>query len=112
MGVVLYFSGDIAIDDIKRATAEYECDMRFDDLMYVIADYSLISSCRTKPPDIEEVWVMDRGAKQSNHRIRKAVVTTNPDVIKLVAHYRGILGPAFPVEAFATQAEARVWLGA
>ncbi len=111
-GVVLNFSGQLVPNDPLNATADYEGDSRFDELLYVIADYTQITGCDARPDDIENVWAIDWAAKHSNPKIRKAVVTTSTAVIKMADHYRNNLGAAYPVEIFATRADARAWLNA
>lgn len=109
-GVVIRFFGQISINDLKKATIEYGSDARFDNLLHVIADYSQIAGCITRPADIEDIWAQDTGAKFSNPKIKKAIVTTSPEVIKLATYYKKELGSAFPVEIFTTEVDARAWL--
>lgn len=109
-GVLLCFSGDITIRDILNASVDYEKDCRFDDLLYVIADYSQITSCNSEPEHIDDVWVVDTGAKLSNRKIKKAIVTTNLKVISMAKRYKESTDSPFPVEIFTTEAEARKWL--
>ena len=96
--MLLCFSGHITIRDILNASVDYEKDCRFDDLLYV-------------PEHIDDVWVVDTGAKLSNRQIRKAIVTTNLEVILMAKRYKESTDPPFPVEIFTTEAEARKWLG-
>lgn len=109
-GVVIRFFGKISIKEIQEASVAYQSDWRFDGLLYVIADYTEIESCDARPNEIEYVWAIDSGAKYSNHKIRKAIVTTTHEVIQLATHYKNRHGKAFEVEIFPTQADARTWL--
>ena len=109
-GVVIEFRGLVSIRDLEQATVGYEADSRFDDLHWVIADYSGIDGCDAHPAEIESVWVMDFGARRSNPRVRKVVVTTRPEVLAMASHYASHLGGAFEVKSVATRAEARAWL--
>ena len=109
--MLLCFSGHITIRDILNASVDYEKDCRFDDLLYVIADYSQITSYNSEPEHIDDVWVVDTGAKLSNRQIRKAIVTTNLEVILMAKRYKESTDSPFPVEIFTTEAEARKWLG-
>jgi hypothetical protein len=111
-GVVIRFSGSMTIDDIVNASVEYEADGRFDGLQYVIADYTQITGCTTKPEQIDDVWAIDTGAKISNKNIRKAIVTTSPDVVAMADRYKGAPYCAFPVKCFTTESDARAWLNA
>ena len=98
--MLLCFSGHITIRDILNASVDYEKDCRFDDLLYVIADYSQITSCNSEPEHIDDVWVVDTGAKLSNRQIRKAIVTTNLEVILMAKRYKESTDSPFPVEIF------------
>ena len=109
-GVVLHFSGQITISDIVNASVDYEESPQFDDLLYVIADYSQITGCNATSEHIDDVWIVDRGAKFSNNRIKKAIITTTPEVIAMANRYRSAPDPAFPVKIFSIEAEAREWL--
>jgi hypothetical protein len=110
-GLVLHFSGRISGKDPEQATIEYERDIRFDDLLYVIADYSQIEGCHAMPADIDEVLLRDTGAKYSNPNIRKAVVTTSPEVIAMANRYKKEGEVVFPVKVFPKMKEARDWIG-
>lgn len=111
-GVVLRFSGNITIRDILNASVDYEKDIRFDDLWYVIADYSQIETCDVEPSQIDDVWCIDCGAKLTNGKIRKAIVTTSSDVMALARRYSSAPFPAFPVKVFTNDFDARAWLNA
>jgi hypothetical protein len=109
-GVVIEFSGRVSIVDIKGAAEEYSGDRRFDELDFIIADYSQVSSCAARPAEIEDVWIVDYGAKRSNPKVRKAVVATNTEVIALADFYVHRLGDAFTLQVFSTLVEARIWV--
>jgi len=100
--VVLRFSGRVTISDILNASNAYGRDKRYDELLYVIADYSQISGCDAQPADIDYVWAVDYGAKRSNNKIKKAIVSKDPDVVAMARRYATAPDPAFPVEVFAS----------
>jgi hypothetical protein len=110
-GLVIKFSGVVDVLDPLAATAAFAGDSRFDDLRYVIADYSAISGCNAGPGDMEMVGAMDIGGLQTNPRIQKAVVTTSPEVTAMARHYREVLLEPVPTMVFSTMQEARAWLG-
>jgi len=62
-GVVLRFSSRVTIRDILSASNTYQGDSRYDELSYVIADYSQITGCDASPTHIDDVWAVDYGAK-------------------------------------------------
>jgi hypothetical protein len=109
-GVVLRFAGRVTISDILSASNAYQGNRWYDELLYVIADYSQITDCDARPTDIDDVWAVDYGAKRSNNKIKKAIVTTSPEVVALARRYAAAPDPAFPVKVFAKEADARAWL--
>jgi hypothetical protein len=109
-GVVIRFSGEVVRSDAQKATAVYEGDSRFDELEFVIADYCAIFACAAGPSDLELVGAMDSGAMRPNPRIRKAIVTTLPEMIAMAEPYRRVLQSPVPTETFSTRADARAWL--
>lgn len=109
-GAVLRFSGRISISDIERATTAYQGDYRFDQMHYVIADYTRITGCEASPAEIDYVCAVDSAARLSNGHIRMAIVTTSPAVIELATRYKAQPIQAFPLKIFASLADARRWL--
>lgn len=95
---------------MNRATAEYQCDDRFDLLDFVIADYSDIKALDATIADVETVLAADTGARLGNTKIVKAVVATSPQVVRLAQHYKSFINCAFPVEIFDNIMSARAWI--
>lgn len=109
-GVVVLYSGRLTIDDIHKASVEYQKDPRFDRLLYVLSDYSKIDGCDVIPEQMSDIWAIDYGAKMSNGKVKKAYIATSAEVRALAEHYENAEDHAFPLKVFATESEARAWL--
>lgn len=109
-GVLIRFAGAVTIHDLLEASTAYEADHRFDTLHYVIADYTAITDCLATPDEIDDLWAIDRAASLTNRSIRKAIITTRPEVLALMRRYASAPDLAFPVRSFATLDDGRRWL--
>jgi len=110
-GVVIKFCGQVTIFDLVHATEIIDSDERFCDLQYILADYSDIESSSIQPFEMEAVWALDHVAGVTNDRIKKAVVTTSPEVVALARQYAAAYGSGgFEVKTFEKRHLARAWL--
>ncbi|MBI5785336.1 MAG: hypothetical protein HZA64_07770 [Rhodocyclales bacterium] len=110
-GAVKRFFGHVTEDDMLQSVLETESDRRFDDLRYVINDFTDITGSSVTLPTIEDIAIADIGASHSNPSIRIAVVTTDPDIEALVNHYANSPLNAYETRIFSSMEAARVWLG-
>ena len=109
-GLTITFLDTASGADMNRATAEYQCDDRFDLLDFVIADYSDIKGFDATVADVEGVLAADTGARLGNNKVVKAVVATDAHVVRLAQHYKSFGNYAFPVEIFDNVESARAWI--
>ncbi|MBI4998298.1 MAG: hypothetical protein HZC22_15680 [Rhodocyclales bacterium] len=110
-GVIKRFFGHVTDHDMLQSVLEIESDRRFDDLRYVINDFSGITGSSVDVPTVEEIAIADKGASLSNPSIRIAVVTTSPEIRTLAECYAGSPLNAYQMRIFASEGEARSWLG-
>jgi hypothetical protein len=109
-GVIKRFFGHVTDHDMLQSVLDIESDSRFDDLRYVINDFSGITGSSISIPTIEDISIADSGAARSNPSIRVAVVTTSPEIRRMAEHYANSPMNAYETRIFATEAEARNWL--
>jgi hypothetical protein len=109
-GVVKRFFGHLTDHDMLQSVLDTESDRRFDDLRYVINDFSSITGSSVEIPTIEDITIADQGASRSNPSIRIAVVTSSPEIRALAECYARSPLNAYETRIFATEAEARNWL--
>lgn len=110
-GVVKRFFGEVTDHDMMQSVIETESDARFDDLRYTINDFLGITGFSFGLSEIDDIAIIDKGASMTNPRIRIAVVTTSPDIVKLATHYANSPMNAYPTKIFTSLADARAWLG-
>ena len=110
-GVIKRFFDCVTDHDMLQSVLDTESDRRFDDLRYVINDFSAITGCSVRIPTVEDISVADVGAARTNPSIRIAVVTTTPEIRMLAERYASSPLNVYETRIFASSAEARSWLG-
>lgn len=109
-GVVKRFVGYLTDHDMLQSVLDTESDSRFDDLRYVINDFSDITGSCVDTTIVEDISIADKGASRSNPSIHIAVITRAPEVRHLAECYANSPLNAYETRIFATEAEARSWL--
>jgi hypothetical protein len=104
------FFGQLTDHDMLQSVLDTESDSRFDDLRYVINDFSRITGSFVDISIIEDISVADSGAARSNPSIRIAVVTCSPEIQNLTECYANSPLNTYETRTCATEAEARSWL--
>jgi hypothetical protein len=110
-GVVKRYFNQVTDEDLLKSVVEVGADARFDDLRYVINDFSACDAITATFDGIENIAVIDRGAAFSNPRIRIAVVAIQKEAIALAEAYANFPLKAYPMRIFATLPAAREWIG-
>jgi hypothetical protein len=110
-GVIKRFFGQVTDHDMLQSVLDIESDRRFDDLRYAISDFSGITGSSVGISTIEDIAIADKGASRSNPSIRIAVVTTSAEIRLLAERYAGSPLNAYETRIFASEDEARSWLG-
>lgn len=110
-GVVKRFSGTVSADEFLRSVKQVQGDSRFDDVRYIISDFSDGLADKISEDILTELSAMHYGAYASNPNCRIAFVTTDQAFAERIR--RILLSPdmiSYQVEVSATLAEARDWL--
>lgn len=110
-GVVIQFTGHVN-DKILIAVADgLQGDPRFDELRYIIADYSCCSKFSVTQEELEYVIATSAASALSNNKIRVAIVSAAPEIV--TAADRFITSPltVFPFRTFQILEAAYKWLG-
>ncbi|MFN4326935.1 MAG: hypothetical protein ACK4FP_13745 [Azonexus sp.] len=110
-GVVRRFSGNVSATEFINSVERVQGDSRYDDMHYVINDFSTVAAVSFSDETFTELAVLHYGAFVSNPNCRVVFVTTDNMLAGMV---RRILqeGPvvSYQVEVFPTEREARDWL--
>ena len=110
-GVLKRFSGTVSADEFLRSVKQIQGDSRFDDVRYVINDFSGAAADKLCEETLTELSAMQYGAYASNPNCRIAFVTTDQAFAERVK--RILLSPdmmSYQVEVTPTLSEARDWL--
>lgn len=110
-GVVRRFSGVVSAREFIRSVEQVQGDPRYDEMRYVINDFSGVSSHTLSDDTFTELAVLHYGAHVSNPNCRVLFVTSDAVLLGMVSR---ILqrGPviSYQTEAFPTEVVARDWL--
>ena len=108
----MQFSGHISGADVICAANELSSQSDFDELRYVVVDFSEVSEQSIDKSTIDDVAAIRIGARVSNPNIRLALVATDPSVASLAARLDTVADVGERrMEVFSSVAKARDWLG-
>jgi len=108
--LVQRFYEKTSMEEVRQAVIELQSDPRFDELTDVISDFL---GCEIAPVHIEvmeEIAALDGAASLSNIRIRDAVVTDSPQIMRAVEAYIASGLSPYPMQIFSSTELARKWL--
>ncbi len=108
-GVYRKYDGAISGHDLRLAVREVEGDARFDEIRYVINDFSTVTEQSINKQDIEEIAALDYAAAFSNPYIRLAIVTDDPSIQALAELYVERNDSPYPAQIFSELDSARAW---
>lgn len=110
-GVVRRFSGVVSAAEFISSVERVQGDPRYDDMHYVINDFSAVPTLNLSDETFTELAVLHYGAFVSNPNCRVVFVTADNVLAGMV---RRILqqGPvvSYQTKVFLTEVEARDWL--
>lgn len=108
-GVLRKFTGNLTFSDVMSSSVTVESDPRFDDIRYVISDFSGVKTTEIGRDDIAEIVAIDAAAARSNKRIQGAVVVADGTMLTLVLDYVNSPMNTYPVFFFGSLESARSW---
>jgi hypothetical protein len=110
-GVTKRFWGAVTGEEFVRSSHEVETSPRFDDLRFIINDFSEITGHSIEEADIEKLAIIRVGSMRTNRNFRVVIVTTDSRLAAIpTAISKGSFVGTYETEAFATIALARQWL--
>ncbi len=110
-GLFRRFSGVVTSEEILQAVLKVYGDPRFDDLTYVINDFSDIEGVALDERNIKKVAYLDKASARTNPRIKIAFVTRNPAFFGYAEMYMKFVDELpWQTEIFSSLEEAREWL--
>lgn len=112
-GVLKRLSGHVSADEFVHSVETIQADPRFDDIRYVINDFSQVSSHELGADLLQELAAIQYGAQASNPQLRAVYVGLGGDP-ELAQLLQSILisskRSVYRVALFETLPQARDWL--
>ena len=104
-------SGHVTGDELIATRKELYGDERFDQLEYILSDYTFADSVQILEKDIKQVAYLDGAAAMSNPNCKVAIVAPTK-IMKPLADYYAELSKNSPWDArvFETVEQAKEWL--
>ena len=109
-GVVRTMTGEIGTDELLESVADLQNDPRFDQLRFVVEDFSPVEALHLDQAGLDMVIATTIGAAFSNPHIRVAVVAPAPPVRSLARQFAE--HSPYVTQIFQTLAAARGWIAA
>lgn len=109
-GVVRRFVGRISGPEYADSAARVMADPRFDVAHYILNDFRQCSALEIDPDLIEEIAARAAIAVRVPHKFGIAVVTPEPRIRAVIDAFHEQEFIHFPIRAFDTEEDARVWL--
>lgn len=110
-GFVRRFYDTATAEELLRSAREAAADLRFDAVRYAIVDFTEARQFELGSLAIlKEIASLDIGAFATNSRFKIAVISTSAFVKAMVGVWRTINLSPYPIEVFATPADAAEWL--
>lgn len=110
-GVHKRLSGQVSAAEFQRSVELIQADARFDDIRYVINDFTAVGGHGLDEQHLLELAAIQYGAQASNPQVRVVYVGCDPELARLL---RAILidsqRSAYQVALFETLPQARDWL--
>lgn len=110
-GVLKRFSGQVTADEYVWSVTQAQSDARFDEMRYIINDFSAASASAVSERCLTEVAALNFGAHASNPNSRIVFVTSDADFSERIR--RTLMSAdmaSYAVEICPTLDAARDWL--
>lgn len=107
------YIGKVTADELINAALEVSGDQRFDDLSYIIGDWSQSTVSTITMDDVERLAAYISAISKSNPSIKNvSVMNRNESSQSLISIYSMFTEQtSWEMEAFHSMVEAREWLG-
>jgi hypothetical protein len=112
-GVVKRLFGHVSNNDLMRSSTIIQGDARFDELNFVIIDFSACVSHSVTDQALLEIAAIDEAASESirvGRRIRIAIVCADAKILELAKQYANYKFDVATFGIFSDNEHARTWL--
>lgn len=112
-GLYRKFTNIINGDEILNSNLSIHGDARFNDITYVINDFTQISGFEINNSDITKIATFDNVASLSNNHLKIAVVATLDSLLSWINLYCDKMhGAPYECKIFTNTDDAYVWVSA
>ena len=109
-GLCRQFTNKISGEEVLKMNLKLQGDSRFDDIRYVINDFTEIVDFDFSDIDIQKISVMDQAASMSNPNIKIAIVSTlEPLLVWIKLYCESMKGSPYKCEIFDHIDNAHKW---
>jgi hypothetical protein len=109
-GVLRRFTGAISVTERRTSFRQICADPRFDDLRYMITDYSGVTAFEWSDESPSEIACLYVGPALTNPNFAIVAVTDRPDFLAAIAGVKASGLVEAPYVALPTMAAARQWI--
>lgn len=110
-GVVIHFKGYVDGEIMLSAACVIQSDKHFDELLYIVADYTDCTEFSASGSDFDQAIAMTAASSLTNNKFRLARVSTAPDIIAAANRYTELRLNISTPPTFSTLEAAFEWLG-
>jgi len=109
-GAQVIYSGQVTASELAKAFVSVNADQRYDDLLYVLADYRASTSINVTDEQLIELACIDYAAALSNPRIAQAHVVDDVRVVRQLRHYMANNDSEHRQGIFSRVEDAHAWI--
>ena len=109
-GLYRKFTDKVLGEEILRLNLAQQGDPRFDEIIYVINDFTQIVDFDINDRDVKKISAVDNIASRSNPNIRVAIVSTFKPLLEWIESYcEAMVGTPNECEIFSNVNDAYKW---
>lgn len=109
-GVYSKFWGEVNVVQVLAMLEEVGGDYRFDEIFYLLADYTEVTTPQVTPSDVDLVAAIDRAQMLSNQHYLHAAVAESEEALVLLRYWVSLYQDPRHASYFTSVAEARAWV--
>lgn len=110
-GLHRQFTDIVNSDEILESNLELHQDPRFDDITYIINDFTLIADIKVAEGHTRAFATVDKNVSHRKPQLKIAIVVNQPPHVALAKAYRQqMLDSHFECEIFPTLDDAETWV--
>lgn len=109
--LIIDFSNDVTVQEIREHAAEINSDPRFEDIQKIIYNFLKIKSTDINSSDVKIFSLMDTDGSKNVPHAHRAFVSNSNDLKLYVERYKEGLGSGYwNIQLFDTLTEAMSWV--